>query len=211
MNGPIRYAAYAVGVFMLLPIALWVGFGLFGPGSGAASFAEYEALAMVAASLPLPLAFCIVNLRTISQSMGGAANLSRADRFAGRVLTRLPALALLSSSASAAALWATGGSTTVAFAILLVGGALFAGMRLGFRRRAAAPARAQGGNGRQRFWNDENHLLMALLNALGTLVLVAIHVSAGLAFLGVLAAAPVVFGSILWIAHDSARLDAGTP
>jgi len=199
-----RHAAYLIGAFMLLPVALWIGLAAAGTGAGFAGFAEAEAVAMVVASLPLAAAFYVVNLQTIAESMRGGAGPSGLDRVATLLLRHLPAAALVSTTLAAGGLWLLDGSGTVVIGILGVGGAIHVAMRRGYRT-GRSHARAPAPVATPRFWNDENHLLFAIGNALGCVVLAGIHISPDIAFGAVLAAVPLVFSAILWIARDSTR------
>jgi hypothetical protein len=205
-----RHVAYLIGAFMLLPVALWIGLAAAGKGVGFAGFAEAEAVAMVVASLPLAAAFYVVNLKTIAESMRGNAAPSAPDRLANFLLHHLPAAALASTTVAAAGLWLADGSGAVAAGIAGVGAVIHVAMRRGYRgEQAPAAFQAQGRASEPRFWNDEKHLLIVIGNAVGCVVLAGVHVSPDVAFGAVLAAVPLVFSAILWIARDSTQPEAG--
>lgn len=150
-----RHLPYAIGLFMLLPFAVWLGLDLtILPGSTRNLDLPLVA-ALTAVCLPLLAWFFLVNLGFLANSMSGACEFERPQNPAVRLtIAALPWISLLGSLASVPLLAAEGLAPALLALPPIVGGLIFFAIRWGekartqdrhrLRAKAAAPQAPRG-------------------------------------------------------------------
>ncbi len=134
----IRHLPYAVGAFMLIPLALWGGLQLAIPGA-ASGFDDPVMVSLFALSLPLVAWFYLRNLGGMANSMAGESEFARPrNRAVRRMLGLLPGVSLGIGIAVLALFSrtdpATGTLAAVAAVALLVPFVIWRGERSGRRQ-----------------------------------------------------------------------------
>ncbi|MEO3428819.1 hypothetical protein AAFN88_08190 [Pelagibius sp. CAU 1746] len=150
-----RHLPYLIGLFMLLPFAVWLGLDLtILPGSTRNLDLPLVA-ALTAVCLPLLAWFFLVNLGFLANSMSGADEFARPRNTAVRLtIAALPWISLLGSLASVPILAAEGLAPALLALPPVVGALIFFAIRFGekartqdrhrLRAKAAAAPRNRG-------------------------------------------------------------------
>ena len=131
-----RHLPYVIGLFMLLPFAVWLGLDLtLLPGSTRNLDLPLVAV-LTATCLPVLAWFFLVNLGFIANSMSGADEFARPQNTPVRLtIAALPWISLLGSFASVPLLAAQGLATPLLALPPLVGGLIFFAIRFGEKAR----------------------------------------------------------------------------
>jgi hypothetical protein len=131
-----RHLPYVIGLFMLLPFAVWLGLDLtILPGSTRNLDLPLVA-ALTAVCLPLLAWFFLVNLGFLANSMSGACEFERPQNPAVRLtIAALPWISLLGSLASVPLLAAEGLATPLLALPPIVGALIFFAIRFGEKAR----------------------------------------------------------------------------
>jgi hypothetical protein len=147
-----RHLPYVIGLFMLLPFAVWLGLDLtILPGSTRNLDLPLVAV-LTATCLPVLAWFFLVNLGFLANSMSGADEFDRPRNTAVRLtIAALPWISLAGSLASVPLLAVEGLATPLLALPPIVGALIFFAIRFGekarahdrerLRRKAAAPRR----------------------------------------------------------------------
>ena len=191
-----RWLPFAIAVFMLSPFALWALLGGRDALSGLGGMQSEVGWVLLVASLPLAGLFWVQNLRQIGDSMGRASRLGAASRLAGLLPLAIAGLGL------GGAWWLAQGGTPGLVVALLVGAVLLLALLGGLAARApiepgiapVQPEDAAAMDAAARHW------LLVLANIAMALLLLSYHWTPWVLFWAALAAIPLLFLAMAWLA-----------
>lgn len=211
----IRHLPYAVGLFMLVPLALWAGLQVAIPGA-VSGLEDPVMVSLFALSLPLVAWFYLRNLGGLANSMAGESEFARPrNRAVRRLLAILPGLSLgvgaLVLTLFARTEPATGTLAAVAAVALLIPAAIWRGERSGrrqARRLSASAALSPAAHAEAAPADDDavgEQVAVALCNLVLLVILGTWTLGPAVALYAALAAVPAAFVLLLLVGWRGTR------